>query len=394
MIHFNRVFFLLLFAVGFVVAGPAPAFAADLTAAPIFWDDFEGYRSDRHLQKSYTTWGDGAEVNFSLEQTHIGSGRNALRVDVSWIEGQATVGNGSLYYVLPILDRNWSGATAARFWIENSFENPLLLSFNFKEEYNEFWAVAADGVFLLESEEQVFLKKDVEFGNLVIPAHYQGFVLIPFYSLSLPDWNTARGDGVMDLSRVESWAFGLTIDQGASRTFYLDDIAIVSQAAPKYLEIEGQEQIEIPLSGEHREPFKAYLFDPGSKTRQAVRPMWTIEGEHDERLQIDVEGWLLAPAAVSPGAATLRAVYSLPEGVLAAEQPLTITAKQPQQTFSPGAVAPAQPTATPVQAENAYQRFSGSFEAWAAGHRPLFVVISIFLVLALLVFLTSFQRKL
>ena len=105
----------------------------------------------------------------------------------------------------PYSQRNWSDGTGVRFWVINLNTEPLSLSFNFKEEFNEYWAVSGSGAYFLQGEDGSLLQQKIQYGNLQIPAIFQGFVVIPFYSFSVPEWNTALGDHVMKLARIESY---------------------------------------------------------------------------------------------------------------------------------------------------------------------------------------------
>ena len=166
--------------------------------ANIFIDDFESLQNDRELRQNYTTWEDGALIEASLTREFFHSGEKAIRVEMKGINPTNESTNGSLYHTLNSWQNNWNGGTGLRFWIKNDADEPLLLNFNFKEKYNEYWAIAQQGIFYFEDETGNLVQQDIYYSNLLIPGGYEGKVMIPFSSFEVPDWNTARGDETMN----------------------------------------------------------------------------------------------------------------------------------------------------------------------------------------------------
>jgi hypothetical protein len=263
---------------------------------------------------------------------------------------------------------------------------------NFKERFNEYWAVKQSGAFLLENPAGQYQRRDIEFGNLPIPPDYSGYVVVPFTSFWVPDWNSARGDEVMDLSAIESFAFGVTIPGAFPHIFILDEISVLGQAEYSYLQIKGADSVMAPASGEHREPFSAYLNETISDSSRMVAAEWQVDGAPDDGITIDTNGWLSVPAGSAGGAVTLTATYRSDQGVFTDSHTVMLTGDATEEAAQPDEAQTAAPAATPPELSD-YERFSLEFEAWAAQNRPLFVLLSIAAVLLFLAVLTSFQKR-
>ena len=195
----------------------------------------------------------------------------------------------------------------------------LSLSFNFKEEFNEYWAVSGSGAYFLQGEDGSMLQQKIQYGNLQIPAIFQGFVVIPFYSFSVPEWNTALGDKVMKLARIESYAIAVNIGEVLPHAFQIDDIEVFARPEFKTLEIQGSDTIQIPTSGEHREQYIALLGTPSEKTSEPVKAAWTVRQPADALIKIDDSGILTIPAGAKGNSITLSATYTLPENSVSGE---------------------------------------------------------------------------
>ena len=359
---------------------------------PVFVDDFEHYRSQSGLEKSWQVWQDGAQINVGIEKETVGEGGQAMRVEVLAPNPQNDSEIGSIYHYLSAGKRNWVGATGFRFWVNNDSKEPLLISLNFKERFNEYWAVADSGVFLLENPADQYQPKAIEYGNLPIPGSYSGYVVVPFASFSMPEWNTARGDEVMDLAAIESFAFGVTMRGYYPRTFILDAVSVITRVEYPYLEIKGVDSIPVPVSGEHREPFSAYMTEPISETSQMVAAEWELADAGTEGPAISSDGWLSVPAGSAGQTLILHALYKTEAGVLTDSQTITLTG----DSASGNGIAEDAQEAAPDNAKPAlseYERFSLAFEKWAAENRTLFVLLGIGLVLLVLAVLSAFQKK-
>ena len=241
----------------------------------VYYDDFEQYKSDGDIKKAYTVWKDGAQLDVSLSKTpldpsvhslRLNFGRpdqsdKTIRVDVV-VDGQTDQAlkvtllapnssnkaiNGSIYHVLPGRGRVWTGGTAIRFRIENPSTEELLLSFNFKEEFNEYWSVSPSGIFFLQTVEDVLQQQGIQYCNLPIPANFKGFVLVPFYSFSVPEWNTARGDDVMNLKRIESFAFAVQLQNSLPSSFTIDDVEVIERLRSTIFQFKGLERYKRPF---------------------------------------------------------------------------------------------------------------------------------------------------
>lgn len=361
-------------------------------ANPVLCDDFS-YLNDTLMKGAYTAWKDGADVTVSLEKNYRKPGNSAMRVEITGPNQRTGSKNASIYRVLQLFDRNWTNGSAVRFWLENPSDLPLLLSFNFKEEFNEYWATTGSGVYFLEGEDGILLKKRAEYGNLPIPSQYKGYVVIPFYSFAVPDWNTARGNQVLDLGGIESYAFGIGIDQDYPRHFYVDDFEI-TQTAYSYLEIQGSDSIEVPPTGERREQFSVKLISPVEKTSHAVTGEWSLLPPSDPAIQIDNDGWLVIPTSLKSQNITLVAAYQMGKSLLKDEFAISLIGSQ-----GPASEAAPEPTKSEnlnpaLKEKTAYEQFSQDFEKWSYENRPLFVILSITVVLVILFILSYFQRRL
>ncbi len=385
--------------------------------SPIYFDDFERYNSDADIKKAYTVWDDGAVLNVSLNKTpldptvhslRLNFGQpdqiaNTIRIDVL-ATGQVNQSlkvelvspnpvnnsvNGSIYHILSNSSRAWTGGSAVRFRIENPSSETLLLSFNFKEEYNEYWAVSSSGVFFLQGEADILQQRSIEYGNLPVPPEFQGYVLIPFYSFSVPDWNTARGDGVMNLKRIESFAFAVSLGHVLPREFFIDDVEVLPQHEFKTLTVQGAERIQVPASGEHREQYSAQLFSPAAQSSQQVPALWSLKLVHDARISMDADGMLNVPTGVPSGSIVISAAYQVGDFSVVDEFPVEIIGLTPAPTV---VVEGANPM--PQVPETAYERFSRGFELWAVEYRPIFVALSVGVILLILALLSRIQRRL
>lgn len=283
---------------------------------PIFEDKFN-YLTTGLLNGAFSPWKDGARVTVSLVEDRREPGNRCMRIDLLGPNQRTANRDASVFRILQLQERSWSDASAARFWIENPSAFPLILSFNFKEEFNEYWATSGGQVFFLESEEGVLIKQDALYGNLPIPAGYSGFVVIPFAGMAVPEWNTARGDFVMDTSAVESFAIGISADQYYPRHFFVDDFRVLSTEYP-YLDISGPAEIDIPASGELRQQYMVDAIIPDWQTALEVVPTWILAGEISPTISIDDNGWLIIPSGVESREITLTAQYPYGDRILIA----------------------------------------------------------------------------
>ncbi len=118
---------------------------------------------------------------------------------------------------------------------------------------------------MVQAEDGTFTQMDCLYGNLVVPPDFTGRVIIPIGSLTVPDWNTARGDKVLQLGNIESFAIGVTLDEDYPRTFYIDSFEVLPSASIPPV-IQGPGIIQIPASGEHREKYS--LTAPSVETNE------------------------------------------------------------------------------------------------------------------------------
>jgi hypothetical protein len=375
---------LLLFGIAF-----APLQKVESSA--IFRDDFEKYTSDSDVRRAYTVWEDGADMRVSLQRIPVHSGRQALAIYIASPNAHNQSDNGSIYHILSYFERNWSTGSGIRFWVDNANSKPLLLSINFKEEYNEYWAVAGEGIFFLQDENGALTQKKIEYGNLPIPPQYQGLVVVPFFSFAVPEWNTARGNEQLDLAKIESYAVAVTLDGIYPRTFSIDDIEVLAPTEFKTLTIQGAASIAVPASGEHREQYTTHLGSPVEQTSLPVHTAWALRPPYDPAITLDNNGGLTIPSGVQDESVTLTATYSQLENPITSEFVVELIGSQPQNQPTAAGDAAVTPQ---IKTETAYDRFSRNFETWATQNRPLFVLITVSVIAIFLAVLSYFQRRL
>lgn len=355
----------------------------DVQSKSLYSDDFEGYVTTKLVRQAYTAWEDGAHLEINLEPNIVGDGSQALRIDVLGPNPLDNVTSGSIYHSLPLTNRDWSNTSGIRFWISNPSKENLWLTFNFKEAYNEYWSVDSGAPFLLEGSDASIQQENCQYGNLVIPPEFTGRVIIPISSFAVPDWNTARGDKRLQLSAIESYAIGLTVHRDYPRTFYIDSFEVLSpdEIIPV---IRGVQQIEIPPSGEHLEPYQIINVTTGSTLPAA----WKVKSPDNPGLIVTDNGNLTIPSTTYAGMARLYANSTNTDGGILTSLRVRLSggAFPVQETQSDNVI--------PAPTKTAYEKFAADFEKWAMDYRPLFVILSVSLVVICIYFLSRFQNRL
>ncbi len=353
----------------------------------LFIDTFEQYVTTKLVRQAYQVWEDGARIEVNLDTNAVGIGTKSLKVDVIGPNPMDNVSSGSIYHSLPLNQRNWSNSSGFRFWIKNPSNNSLWLTFNFKEAYNEYWSVAEGAPYIIEDKTSPSIQLESQYGNLIIPPDFTGWVTIPIGSFSVPDWNTARGDKTLQLSSIESYALGVTVQKDYPRTFYIDNFEVLSSDVVIPL-IEGTNEIEIPKSGEHLEKFQAVDIAKGT----ALSAEWSIDSQNNHDLSITSGGSVIIPSSAKAGFVNIAA------SVKSNEKTFVITRK----TLLTGGAFPiaedhsadASNQVLPIPTKTAYEEFASNFEKWAMDYRPLFVIISVSVVLMFILILSRFQNNL
>jgi hypothetical protein len=271
--------------------------------------------------------------------------------------------------------------------VENTNPKPLLLSINFKEEYNEYWAISGNGKFLLQAGDGILHQRNIEYGNLPIPANFKGFITVPFSNFAVPEWNTARGDKQMDLKRIESYAFAVNIGSDYPYSFWIDDFEVLAQSDYKTLTIQGSSHIPVPPSGEHREQYSALLHSSATNSSIEVKAIWAVIQPADPAIRIDEVGGLFIPAGTRRGQVNLSAIYSATDITIKDEYTVNLAGNELPSPTPVTQKMPVEPTPSD------YERFSSSFENWAVVNRPLFVLLIITALIIILILLSLFQRR-
>lgn len=385
-----RNFLNLLLVFGFLFPGTRVQNIIESPTENVYIDDFESLRSDRELRQSYSTWEDGALVEVSLTQDFFHSGEKAMRVELQGINLTNQSANGSIYHTLNSWQNNWTGGKGLRFWIRNDSEEPLVLNFNFKEKYNEYWAIAQQGVYYFEDDDGNLVQQDIYYSNLLIPAGYSGNVIVPFSSFAVPEWNTARGDEIMQLNRVESYALGMSLGATLPQAFYVDDIEIITREDYPSLSLFGEEWVSPPTSGELSMFYTAQVRLPGDELVFDAVVDWSCADVLPAGLSFSPDGKLTVPAGADSQTLTLKAVYDSEDVTLTNTKTIHILGAEPQ------AEGPLEPTptlyVTPVPTD--YQQFSSDFEKWTTENRTLFVILLVGGIVVILAVLSALQRRL
>jgi len=353
----------------------------------LYRDDFEQYVTSKLVQQSYTAWEDGAKLDVQLEKDIVGDGSQSMRVDVLGPNPMDNVTSGSIYHSLPLTNRDWSHSAGVRFWINNPSTDYLWLTFNFKEAYNEYWAVNPGAPYLLLGLDASIQQFDCQYGNLVIPPNFIGRVIIPISSFTVPEWSTARGDKKLQLSAIESYALGVTLQKDYPRTFYIDTFEVLSPAETLPV-IHGVKQIEIPSSGEHLESFGVVDITTGS----TISTLWKVESPNNPDLVITGDGILTIPSTAKAGLATIYSKWSNSGDGSFISKEIKLTGGVFPQAENPEASTSSEVVRIPEK--TAYDEFASDFEKWAMDYRPLFVVISVSVVVIIIFLLSRFQNKL
>jgi len=364
-------------------------FSASFTPAEtIFNDDFDDYFLESNFKRDVQVWENGAVLNLFLEKSFVNSGENALGVQIVSPNPANNSIIGSVYRPLQLFEDNWSGGTGLRFWIKNPNENSLLLSFNLKERYREYWAVANEGAYYFADQDGLITQRSIQYGNLVIPADYEGFAIIPFASLSVPEWNTAKSNHVLNLNQVESYAFSMTVGEITPFTFYIDDVDILRQEKFSTLSLNGAAYIQIPQSGDHIESYTAQFGPLGGQSLEDVEAVWSIQGSHDSKVSITDHGVLTVPADVEGDQVSLVAQYELSGSNLVNTMNIVLAGNG-------GAMDSAiSSDEASTMAENYSYHRSSQFDTWAAENRAIFIVLLILGVMVFLLILSAVERKL
>lgn len=357
------------------------------THKPIYTDDFEGYVNTYQLQKAYSHWEDGAELEVALDHTHGDGAGNALQIRVVGPNSYDGQKSGSIYHSLPLLSRNWTGGAGVAFWLSNPSDDVLWLTFNFKEAHNEYWSVTAGSPLFFDDGNGLYIQSECQYGNMVIPAQFKGRVVIPFASFSVPDWNTARGDFKLQTRSIESFAFGITLNNDYPRTFYFDTFEVLGEGDMPAV-ILGESVVRVPGSGEHRETYNL----SNSSTIQENAGSWDVMSPSNNALTIDQDGVLNVPAGSVDE--TIFVEYELGKDAENRVVRLPVLLVTEIGGGDENGNDPAESVPSALIEKSDYDRFAEDFETWALENRPLFVTISVFLVVLAIYTLSFFQNKL
>jgi hypothetical protein len=356
----------------------------------IYFDDYENQISNRTITRTYPVWENGANLKVFLETENVFSGQKALGIQIISANPSNGSFHGSIYHSIPGMYNSWENGSAVRFWISNPSDNPIPVTFNFKEKFREYWSVADSGLFYLQNN-NVITQRNISYSNLLIPGGFTGHVIIPFKSFAVPTWNTGQTNNIMDLGNIESYAFGVTVDQTSPRTIYLDDFEVMGETEFFNLEIQGVNHIQIPASGQHVEQYNTTLAELGEPGAEFVDVEWSILDPPDPAAQIDSKGSLIIPADSSSGDVVLIAKYKEENLILSAQYVVTLLGKTSSDAVNPSAAEETTPGA--IQ-KSSYDDFSARFDQWTTNNRSLFVVISVMVIVVFLFLLSTIQQKL
>lgn len=378
---------------GFIFILSLPLFSPSLSTEnpnSVFFDDYENQISNRTITRTYPVWENGANLKVFLETENVFSGHKALGIQIISANPSNGSIHGSIYHSIPGMYNSWENGSAVRFWISNPSDRPIPVTFNFKEKFREYWSVADSGLFYLQNN-NVITQLNISYSNLLIPGGFSGHVVIPFKSFAVPAWNTGQTNNILDLGNIESYAFGVTVDQTSPRTIYLDDFEVMGETEFYNLEIQGVNRIQIPPSGQHVEQYNTTLAELGKPGAEFVDVEWSILDPFDPLLQIDSKGTLIIPADSTAGDVVLIAKYTKENHILSAQHVVTLLGKTSTDAVKPLA---AEETTPVVIQKSSYDEFSARFDQWTTNNRSLFVAISVLAVVVFLFLLSTIQRKL
>lgn len=353
-----------------------------------FFDNFEGYATNHLLEKSYTVWRSGADLDVSIVSSPVYSGKKAMQVKLNKPNEVNGSINGSIYHNLHISSRNWNGATAIRYWIDNPGSG-LRMNINFKEQYNEYWAIGSQGPFFLQSVSGELTQLDVYYDNIDIPSGYRGFVIVPLVSFSVPVWNTAIGNGEMELGQIESFAIGVTLPAELPQVFTVDDFEILKNYSLFEIDISGNQIISVPESGTRTESFLTKIRDLTTGEVLPASVSWSILESPDPAITLDAAGNLSIPNGSTTGKLTLEVVAEVAGTRIVRHFMVRVygIAPMPSEETQTISLAPQPPMSE-------YDRFSQEFEVWAVQNRTLFVIAIIAVLIVLVAFLSRIERGL
>lgn len=353
-----------------------------------FYDNFESYVTNHLLEKSYTVWQSGADLDVKIVPSPVFSGKKAMQVTLNKPNEVNGSINGSVYHNLHISSRNWNGANAIRYWIDNPGSSQRM-NINFKEQYNEYWAIGSQGPYFLQSVSGELIQQEVHYENIDIPSGYRGFVIIPLVSFSVPVWNTAIGNMEMDLGQIESFAIGVTLPAELPQVFTVDDFEILKNFPLYEIEIFGNQIISVPESGTKIESFQTNIRDLSTGEILPSSVSWSIIQSPDPAITLDADGNLSVPNGSKTGRLTLEVVANVAGTRMVRQIMVRIygIAPMPGEEAQTISLAPKSPMTE-------YDRISQAFEVWALQNRPLFVIAIIAVLIVLVAFLSRIERGL
>ncbi len=357
-------------------------------------DDFEGYTSEKQFQRIWSSWEEGAEMALRLEDSGADDHGMVMAVEMLALSEGDQPNIGSVFALLYGEDRDWQQGKGLSFWLDNTSGDNLFLSLNFKEQYNEFWATTDGGPVFLQPDGGVYQQSRIEFGNIPIPADFRGTITVPFTSFAVPEWNTANGDGQIDLKAVESLGFAVMAQEELPFTFTLDDFEVQRETFDTELSIVGPDYIYLPGSGAHIETYTAELTSVTENSSASSAISWEIVSPQDDSAVIDQDGQLTIQHDFQGNQVLLAATYQSEYGPVSQEYPVTIgSAAADEAGLSTVDEMPPdemQSQTEPTQLE----QISQTYNSWLENYRLLTVIVSVLVVLAIVFVFAYVELKL
>ena len=286
------------------LAPSPPSFAAG--------GDEKSVSIDTGSAASYAPWQDGARMRLTQAEKGLRPGDTALRADIIGPNDATGEQSGSYYHVLPESRRDWSQTEFVRFWIKNASGERLLFNLSFKEAASEDWGLGQEGTFFLQDEDGMFYPLAYSYCNLEIPPGYEGYVVLPFSSMTVPEWSTAKGDRALRLSNIETFAFG-ALYTGAPQTFYLDEVTVTSDPQTRAVGVRpADKSVAVPEQGEKKTRFDAWVTGlSGDYYNEDV--VFSLMGRYDG-IALSKDGVLAVDAGAKPAVITVKAsVAAMPQ---------------------------------------------------------------------------------
>ena len=371
--------------------------STSLTPAPQgeqLLDNFDEYASQKQFSRIWSAWEEGAMVDLRLEDSAASGHGKVMVVEMLSLSEGEQPNIGSVFALLHGPDRHWQDGMGIRLWLDNGGGDDLFLSLNFKEQYNEFWATVHGSPVFLQPEGGRIQQRQIEYGNIPIPAGFSGTITIPFTSFTVPDWNTANGNQEINLRTIESLGFAVMAQDALPFSFAIDDIEVITETFDNVLTITGLNYIYLPESGARLETYSATLTSlvDGNTTNPQVT--WTVVSPQDESVQISKTGQLILQHDIQDSEVVIAASYQSPYGPVSTEFEVLLGGEgKPEENLD--ALKEMPPDEMLSQAEpTELDKISETYTSWLENYRLITVLASVMAILVIVFVFAYIELKL